>query len=260
MRYCKVLQTTYQLETRQDFIILFICLAQALPPEFLAKKPVILIGGGFASGKSLVAEVIAKTLDDNFNTNDLVTQKEAGKYFLESGPCAAITKPLTHIFQSSGKNIALLFKSGIGIFRKHAVETIRDQFNEAAKDTNAGALILSTLNNIRYNLLDIHDGGMVLPSIMIDTDESEFGANPERNIRLVISDPDLIQSEQFQLSMRNVKHLLAYSNKMALDINIEHELTKEYLEEITFRETFPKPFQAISLIAPNAVTLKASLT
>lgn len=169
-------------ENRQSFIDLFIQLSQGLQSNILSRSPVISIIGGPDSGKSLIAEVITKGLDDSYSLEEIRQQPPQPMFFLEAYESQAFDEEIIHTCSVKGLTTTFYFASSEDTYNasKNRRNTLSDQ-----RDVIIYSTFLETADILGSDLI-------------VDIGKDKFNPHAERLIGLEVRNPHMRMHPIFQ--------------------------------------------------------------
>jgi hypothetical protein len=188
----------FKVENRAEFIDVFQQIALALPQNFLLSFPNILLCGGYASGKSLALEVIAKTLDDDYNSENLASEPRGDRFYLESRPCEATIEPLRHHFNFASQPACLYFQSSIALWDGD-LDRLSARIREKEKVAQ-GILLLSgfgTMHDARQRVKLYKNP----PALILGLGPQLFHDDNMRELTLAVIDKGLRKNADFMKKM-----------------------------------------------------------
>lgn len=192
----------FKAENRAEFIEVFQRIAAALPQSFLYHFPNILLCGGYASGKSLALEVIAKTLDEDYDSSHLASEPRGDRFYLESRPCEATMQPLRHHFNFASNPACLYFQSAIALWDGD-LDKLSKRIQKK-EQVQQGILLLSGFGTMR----DTRQRVKVYknpPALIIGLGSEKFEDNSPRELSLAILDKSLRQNKNFMAQMAELQ-------------------------------------------------------
>jgi hypothetical protein len=193
---------SFHVGNRDDLIHFLAAIASAIPKSHLSTNPYFYIAGGLRSGKSLVAEAMAKTIDDSYSLEDILNAQPDEKYFLEKNACS--TGTLTYQTTAHGENISILFKSAVDFAAQRLNHYFASsEFNQAAAHKPSMTILTgwSAEERIAQQLTDLQHK----PSFVMDLGRREFVGTDPRTIYIGAICENLEAHKDFQASYKAAK-------------------------------------------------------
>lgn len=192
---------SFRSKDRMEFITLFAQLTTALPAGYFGVHPYIYMTGGLQSGKSLVAEVTAKTLDDDYSLDDIINDRPSSKYFKERNECQ--TEASYHNANHNGAELSILFKSAVSFASGTDSYFTLNDFKKVRAYPQS--LTILTGWTEERDIVRVLEKVNHKPSLIIDLGRRAFNDNEARTTRLAIIDPSLQNDESFQRRIGKVQ-------------------------------------------------------